>query len=115
MKQLPNRGEIWLADLDPTKGHEQAGTRPCLVISTNAFNHGPSELVWIIPLTTKDKGIPFHVLLRSRESGLRERSYIKVEDLRSVARLRLRKRIGAAPAAVLSDVEDRLRILLEIQ
>ena len=48
MPTLPNRGEIWLADLNPTRGHEQAGARPVLIISTNAFNHGPAGLVFVI-------------------------------------------------------------------
>ena len=49
MSTLPNRGEIWLADLNPTRGHEQAGVRPVLIISTNTFNHGRADLVFVLP------------------------------------------------------------------
>ncbi|NCR44934.1 MAG: type II toxin-antitoxin system PemK/MazF family toxin, partial [Microcystis aeruginosa SX13-01] len=52
------RGEIWLADLNPVRGHEQAGKRPCLVISADLFNQGASGLVVVLPVTSKDKGIP---------------------------------------------------------
>ncbi|WP_198471546.1 type II toxin-antitoxin system PemK/MazF family toxin [Acetomicrobium sp. S15 = DSM 107314] len=38
----PSRGEIWLVDLNPLRGHEQAGRRPSLVISVNGFNYGPA-------------------------------------------------------------------------
>ncbi|MDX2212140.1 MAG: type II toxin-antitoxin system PemK/MazF family toxin [Oculatellaceae cyanobacterium bins.114] len=39
------RGQVWLADLNPVKGHEQAGKRPCLIISVDLFNQGPAGLV----------------------------------------------------------------------
>ncbi len=38
----PGRGEVWLADLNPTRGHEQAGRRPVLVVSEDLFNRGPA-------------------------------------------------------------------------
>lgn len=57
----PSRGEIWLVDLNPTRGHELAGIRPALVVSVDLFNHGPAGLVVVLPLTTRLKGIPFHV------------------------------------------------------
>jgi mRNA interferase MazF len=41
----PRRGEIWLADLRPTHGREQAGRRPVLVLSVDSFNSGPADLV----------------------------------------------------------------------
>ena len=63
MPPLPNRGEIWLADLNPTRGHEQAGARPVLIISTDPFNHGPAGLVFVLPLTRTDRRIPIHVLI----------------------------------------------------
>ena len=63
------RGEIWLADLNPVRGHEQAGKRPCLVISADLFNQGASGLVVVLPVTSKDKGIPFHLkMVRSQKS-----------------------------------------------
>jgi len=45
MTDKPARGEIWLVDLNPTRGHEQAGKRPALVVSVDLFNFGPAELV----------------------------------------------------------------------
>lgn len=57
----PSKGDIWLVDLNPTRGHEQAGKRPCLVVSVDLFNQGASGLVVVLPITSKEKGIPFHV------------------------------------------------------
>ena len=108
----PSRGEIWLVDLNPVCGHEQAGRRPALVASVDGFNHGPAGLVIVIPITTKDKGIPLHVGVFPPEGGLNEQSFIKCEDVRSVAKERLVRCLGRVEEGTLEEVEDRLRILL---
>jgi len=108
----PSRGEVWLVDLNPSRGHEQAGVRPGLIVSVDPFNHGPAELVVLLPLTSVVKGIPFHVKVSPPEGGVKVRSFIKCEDVRSVARERLSRRWGKVSATTLAAVEDRLRILL---
>ncbi|PZC53083.1 MULTISPECIES: type II toxin-antitoxin system PemK/MazF family toxin [unclassified Mesotoga] len=113
-RELPSRGEIWLANLSPTRGREQSGFRPCLVISVDQFNHGPAELVIVVPLTSKNKSIPLHVKISGEQTGLDVTSYIKTEDLRSVSRNRLEKKIGQVSEEVLLEVLDRIKILLNI-
>lgn len=108
----PSRGEIWLVDLSSVRGHEQAGRRPGLVISVDEFNHGPAGLVVIIPITAKAKGIPFHVEVRPSDAGLNRLSFIKCEDVRSIAKERLLKCLGRIVPAKVAEIEDRLRILL---
>ncbi len=106
------RGEIWLVNLDPIKGREQAGTRPALVISVEPFNNSGLELVVVCPVTSKNKGFPTHVLIKVEESGLDRDSYIKAEDIRSVSTQRLIKSIGQIPADKLAEVEIRLKRIL---
>jgi mRNA interferase MazF len=108
----PSRGEIWLVGLNPVCGHGQADRRPALVVSVDGFNHGPAGLVIVIPITTKDKGIPFHVGVFPPEGGLNEQSFIKCEDVRSVAKEQLVRCLGRVEERTLAEVEDRLRILL---
>jgi len=103
-----------MTDLDPTRGHEQAGNRPGLVISADMFNAGPAGLVIILPLTTKHKGVRSHVPVTPPEGGLRKPSFIKCEDVRSVALERLSKRLGRVASATMEAVEFRLRILMEL-
>src|SRR3954454_15904431 len=111
----PFRGEIWNADLDPTRGREQAGKRPVLVVSTDRFNEGPAEWVVVLPITSKAKGIPWHVALAAGGStGLRTSSFAMVEAVRCISRERLAKRLGEAATATMSEIEARLRILLEL-
>ncbi len=112
--QAPSRGDVWLVNLYPTRGHEQGGHRPALVISVDLFNQGPAGLVVVLPITTKAKGIPFHVPIDRPEAGLRERSFIKCEDVRSVSTERLSSRWGSVSPRTLAAVEDRLRILLDL-
>ena len=108
----PVRGEIWLVDFDPTRGHEQAGIRPGLVISVDLFNIGPADLAVVLPLTTVDKAIPFHVEIIPPEGVVKTRSFVKCEDIRSVAKERLTRPWRRVSDLTLEAVEDRLRILL---
>lgn len=111
---IPSRSEVWTVNLNPVKGHEQAGHRPVLVISVDAFNHGPAGLVVIIPITTKEKGIPFHVVISPPEGGVSKKSFIKCEDIRSVSTERLSKCLGTVSLETLKAVEERLKILLDL-
>jgi mRNA interferase MazF len=110
----PLRGEIWLIDLNPTRGHEQAGKRPGLVVSVDLFNQGPAGLVVVIPITAREKGIPWHVEIKSPEGGLTKRSFVKGEDIRAASKERLVQRLGQVTPNTLAAVEERLRILLDL-
>ena len=108
----PQRGDVWYADLDPVRGHEQAGHRPVLVVSATGFNEGPAGLVMVLPLTTRDRGIFYHVSIQPQEGGISQRSVIKCEDIRSIDQRRLTRRLGAVTNSTMSAVEKRMRALL---
>lgn len=110
----PSRGDLWLVNLNPSRGHEQAKVRPALVVSVDLFNQGPAELVVVVPLTTTARGIPLHVEVAPPEVGLRQRSYVKCEDIRSISRDRLLERWGAVSPHAMAEVEERLKILLDL-
>jgi mRNA interferase MazF len=86
--------------------------RPGLVVSVDPFSHGPAGLVVLLPLSSVAKGIPFHVPINPPEGGLKVKSFIKCEDIRSVAKERLSGRLEKVCARTMTAVEDRLRILL---
>ncbi|MEI6491551.1 MAG: type II toxin-antitoxin system PemK/MazF family toxin [Verrucomicrobiota bacterium] len=108
------RGDIWLADLNPVRGHEQAGRRPVLVVSVDAFNQSRADLVVVIPITSTLRPIPFHVVVQPPEGGLTNPSALLCEAVRSISKDRLVTRWGAITAATMLQVEDRLRILLRL-
>lgn len=98
-------GEVWWVDLDPTRGREQRGRRPAVVVSVDPLNHGPAELVIVTPLTSKEKGIPFHV-------GTKDHGFAKCEDVRSISVECLLSRKGRVTPVELARIQDRLRLLL---
>ena len=107
------RGEVWLADLEPTRGREQSGERPVLIVSTDQFNQGRARLVVAVPFTTRKRDLPIHVEVRPPDGGLRDVSFAMCEQIRSIAIDRLGSQpFGGVSASVLGSVEDRLRLLL---
>lgn len=113
--QKPSRGEIWFVNLNPTVGHEQAKTRPCLVISNDAFNHGYAHLHVILPLTSKNKNNPLHVRIPQGEAELEKESFVLCDQMRTVSRQRFKGRsFGSISDETLEVIEDRVRILLNL-
>jgi mRNA interferase MazF len=109
---VPFRGEIWDADLDPTRGHEQGGRRPVLVISIDSFNKGPAKLISVVPLTRRERGLLMHVKISPPEGGLPNHSFAMCENLRAIALERFGRRWGSISEQILRAVEGRVRILL---
>src|SRR5438445_9187950 len=110
----PRRGEVWLADLHPTRGREQGGRRPVLVLSADFFNAGPSDLIVILPLTSTLRDIPLHVVIRKGDGGTRNDSAILCEAIRSISKDRLISQWGTLSPGAMREVEDRLRVLLDL-
>ena len=81
------------------------------MISVDLFNQGPADLVVVLPITSKAKGVPLHVEIAPPEGGVRAPSYIKCEDIRSASKGRLGKFLGRVSPDTLHEVEDRLAIL----
>ncbi len=110
----PARGEIWIADLNPTRGREQAGRRPVLVVSEDLLNQGPADLVIVLPLTSTLRPIPSHIRITPPEGGLKVESAVLCEAIRSISRSRLVQRWGEVSVEVMESIEDVLRILLRL-
>jgi mRNA interferase MazF len=108
----PCRGEIWMADFEPVAGHEQGGKRPCLVLSEDLFNHGPAGLAVVLPITSRLRGIPLHVLIEPPEGGLKAQSVVLPEMIRAISVTRLVRRIGAVNPPTLARAEAHVAALL---
>ncbi len=85
------------------------------MISADTFNHGPSQLVIVLPLTRMDRGLPIHVEVNPPDGGVRDRSFVMCEVVWSISRERLVRLWGRLSAAAIADVEDRLVILLDLR
>ena len=89
------RGDIILAELNPTIGHEQAGKRPVLVLSHEVFNKRSGTVI-AVAITSQPQRAGFPLTLELQESNLPKRSWVKISQIRTLSVKRLRKKIGVA-------------------
>ena len=91
----PKQGEVWLFNPDPIIGNEVGKKiRPAMIISCNALNNGFAGLAIVVPITSKNKKIFSHVPIKPPEGGLEILSYAMCEQIRSISKERLIKRLG---------------------
>lgn len=110
------RGDVYWATLHPTKGSEQAGTRPVIVVSRNAINAN-SPVVIIVPVTGlehKAKIYPSQVVLKAGDGGLAKDSVALGEQVRAIAKKRLMKQLGHLPPQRLVSLNDALKIAMDL-
>ena len=108
----PSRGEIWMVALSAVIGHEQAGTRPALIVSVDELNYGPAGLVTLLPITSTERDLASRVRLPAGEGGLDRVSYIKCEEVRTVSRDRLIRRLGKPNPRYLLQAMTQVRYFL---
>jgi len=106
----PSRGDLVWLEFTPQAGHEQAGTRPALVLSPLAYNRKVG-LALVCPVTSHVKGYPFEVVL---PAGAKVTGAVLADQVKSLDwRVRKARFAGAASAAVLDEVTARIRVLLD--
>ena len=106
------QGEIWSANLDPTKGSEQAGKRPVVIISGDTLNN-TLPIVIVVPITSKIKSYPTCVRLpANKTSGLTKESEAIPFQIRAVAKNRLTKQIGSITNNELREILQGLFLAL---
>jgi len=106
----PHRGELWRVSLDRAIGSEVAKTRPCLVLTTDVVNQHRRTVV-VVPLSSSPSAYPPIRVAVTCEG----RSAVAVVDqIRAIAKQRLRSRIGLARADQIQAVEDALKQILEL-
>lgn len=101
------RGEIVWAELDPTRGHEQAGQRPVLVISHEVFNQRSGTVI-ALALTSRESAAGFPLTLEVRSTRLPKRFWVKMGQLRTLSTERLGKRLGRLSPEELARVLEGL-------
>lgn len=113
---MPNRGEVWVVDFNPVRGHEQDRQRPALILSNNEFNNGPAQLLVVVPFTTTERArMPLRVRVDPPDGGLRETSFALCEALRSVSTERIVEGPwGTVSSRTLATVEHRIRAVLDL-
>ncbi len=113
----PKRGEIWMVDFNPSRGSEQAGQRPALVIQNNAGNQSsryPNTIV--LAMSTKGRPAPFHVRIeRDGRNGLDATTWVKCEQVLTISKHRLlRKPLGRLTNLQLRKVEIAVKLSMAL-
>jgi mRNA interferase MazF len=111
VRYVPDIGHIIKVDLDPRAGHEPGGWRPVVVLSPISYN-GKANLPVVVPITNQVKGYPFEVRL---PAWMRTTGVILADQVRNLdGHAGRAKYIEAAPAEVLTAIQDRLVALFGI-
>ena len=105
------RGEIRWAELNPARGHEQAGLRPVLVLSHDVFNERSGTVI-AVALTSQRQRAGFPLTLELVAPKLPKRSWVKISQIRTLATERIGKRLGRASPEELAQVLEGLNEIL---
>ena len=104
------RGDILWADLDPTRGREQAGRRPVLVISQDVFNERSGTVI-ALALTNQPPAAGFPLTYPLPAAGLPKPSWVKISQIRTLSTERLGEKLGSVQ---LEDLDQIISGLNEI-
>ena len=113
---LIKRGDVFYVDLNPTRGSEQAGRRPVIVIQNNTGNEMAPTVI-IAPLTTKKflREYPTNVHVKKGTADLKEDSIILLSQIRTIDKNRLRRKIGVISGELLNKVNEAIEISLGLK
>ena len=109
------RGEIVIANLEPVKGSEQGGIRPVLIIQNDTLNkHAPTTI--IAPITSKvyTKEYPTNAMIKKEDSKLKTDSTILLNQIRTIDKRRIIKRIGVLDNFTMNKVNRAIKISLDL-
>lgn len=109
----PKRGETWLVNWNPSRGSEQAGIRPALVIQNDIGNEKSSTTI-VAAISGNVKIYPMNVKIEPGESGLDKSSIVKTNQILTVSKERLMKKIGKAGHKTMHAVNNAIKLSLDI-
>ena len=105
------RGEVRWADLGATRGHEQTGLRPVLVLSHDVFNEHSGTVI-AVAITSQPQGAGFPLSLELKSGGLPRRSWAKISQIRTLSTERIGKLAGALSPEELAQVIEGLNEII---
>jgi len=105
------RGDIRWANLNPVRGHEQAGLRPVLILSHDIFNDRSGTVI-AMALTSQPQRAGFPLTLELKSEKLPKRSWVKISQIRTLSAERIGKKIGVAKPEELTLVVEGLNEII---
>lgn len=114
---MVKRGEIYIVDLGAggILGHEQGGRRPMLIVQNDVGNkHSPTVIVAALTSNLRKNKMPTHVRINSASSGLPRESIVLLEQLQTIDKCRLIRRIGSADTRTMRQVDEAIDVSLGV-
>jgi mRNA interferase MazF len=105
------RGEVRWAELEGTRGREQSGQRPVLVLSHDVFNERSGTVI-AMPLTSQEPRAGYPLTLQLSGVRLPKRSWVKISQVRTLSTARLGKRLGRVPPESLAQIIEGLNEII---
>lgn len=105
------RGDIYWADLNPTKGREQSGLRPVLILSQDVFNEHSGTVI-AVAITSQHQKAGFPLTLELTDARLPKQSWVKISQIRTLSIERLSGKIGKASPSDIEQVIEGLKELI---
>jgi mRNA interferase MazF len=105
------RGDIYWADLNPVRGHEQAGMRPVVVISKDIFNERSGTVI-AMAITSQPQRAGFPLTLALTEGNLPKQSWVKISQIRTLSTERLGDKIGRLQPETLSQLVEGINEII---
>jgi mRNA interferase MazF len=111
---LPKRGEVYYVNFDPTIGVEIKKTRPAMIIQNDIGNTFSQATIVAAITSTKRKISPYEVFLKAGEGGLQKDSIVLLNQIRTIDKRRLGKRLGTISAETMKKADRAIAISLEL-
>lgn len=113
MREL-HRGDVVWVDFSPTRGREQFGERPAVIVASNEYLDAIPGLAIALPVTTTDRDWPHHVRLTGPKLQLRKASWALTEQPRAINRDRISRPAGQVDSHCLDEIDQWLRDFLDL-
>ena len=109
----PRRCEIWIVELDPTRGHEIQKARNCLVIQSDILNKKLPTYI-IAPITSKvrPEWFPIGIIIKKNEGGLSKESQIMLNQIKACDITRFKRKVGKLNENIMTQVDESLSLVL---
>lgn len=111
---FPRRGDIWLVNFNPAQGSEQKGIRPAVIIQNDIGNE-VSPVTIVAAISSVIKTYPINVAIKPDESGLERESVVKLNQIRTIDKKRLIKRLGRLDFPKMKEVNSALVLSLGLE
>ncbi len=109
----PRRGEVWIVELDPTRGHEMQKTRYCLVVQSDVLNKKLPTYI-IAPITSKvrEEWFPIGIVLKKSEGGLSKESQVMLNQIKAADITRFKRKVGKVSETIIEQINHSIAFVL---